>query len=249
MLPYLRWSAIWIAWVVVRRRGLLAVLSLRRDGREPIDLILLIFPFAVALYLISPYTFFTGSPRYLFALYPVFAVALAATATVAAEQISAKWPRQGARVALAFGGVLLVALGSVDTVTSDMHFLGGSRGYTTDLQLRQAVRFLQAQGDQYVYGEYWTAMPAYYFAAGTDLRIAAWDFGFRFADVLAAVNAAPRFAYVSTNRPGDYSADAVIAALNANAATYRVTRFGSATVVDQLSRQLRPNQLGLVKHK
>jgi hypothetical protein len=236
--------AVWVAWAYVRRRGLFAILTLRAEDREPIDLILLIFPFAILLYIVSPYTWFVGTPRYLFVVYPIFAVALAAAGAHVIERGLPGWSTPRRPVVLSAVAVCVIALAVLSTTANIVHYIGPTDGRTTDSEIRQSLRFMQAQGDHYVYSEYWTAMPAYYFAANNKLQIAAWDFGDRFADVLAKVNSAPDFAYLTSSRSGEDYGPAVADALKQHGVSYRETRFGYATVFDRLSVPIRPQTLG-----
>ena len=86
VLPRAVWPAaltvlaiLWGAGVIVRWRGLVDLLLLRRAGRQrPADLVLVAPPLVVGLYLATPFTVWTGDPRYLYAAYPWLFFGLAA---------------------------------------------------------------------------------------------------------------------------------------------------------------------------
>ena len=173
-------AALW-----VRRRGLWALVTLRRDGRQPIDIVLASFLVAPLLYGLSDFTWFAGEPRYLFTLYPMLAVALAALAMSA--------PRRAVATAL---GVALVgitlALSAVQIDRGLDHdgfppLQDGGVSYTEDLP--EVAEALGQEGVTEAYSSYWLAYPLVYASEG-DLAVSPYTDP-RFPDIDAEVAASP----------------------------------------------------------
>jgi len=66
-------AAVW-----TRRMGLWDMLTLRLTRRRPVDVVILAFLITPPIYAFAKFTWYAGEPRYLFTLYPLLAVGLAA---------------------------------------------------------------------------------------------------------------------------------------------------------------------------
>lgn len=225
----------WLGAVVVRRRGLAALVSLRLprqrgSGSQPVDLLVLAVPVAVILYLSSPNAWYGGTPRYLFLAYPILVLGLAA---LVPARVTA-----GAPLAL----VILAGLAGTSLTMIGDHastMTGPSAG-----ELGAAAAYLGAHGDRYVYSDYWTGLPLQYVAGGR-LTVGVEGPGLeRLPYLRHAVDAAPRYAYVAASGPED-SLAATRAALVTHGVRYHLARFGAIYVFDRLRPELRPWQLGI----
>lgn len=255
--PYLQTAALaflalaWVAAVVVRRRGLAALLSLRPrsapvspadpDGRpapgwwrgasaQPVDVLVLAVPVAVILYLSSANAWYGATPRYLFVAYPILVLGLAA--------LVPSRLRVGAPLAL---GILAGLAGTSLTMVADhaTDTTGPAAG-----QLRAAAAYLTAHHERFVYSDYWTGMPLQ-FVAGGRLAVGVEGPGFdRLPSARRAVDRASRYAYVAASGPED-SLTATRAALVAHRVRYHTVRFGAVHVFDDLRPELRPWRLGI----
>ncbi len=153
-------AAVW-----TRRQGLWRMVTLRRDGREPIDLVLVAFIITPIIYAASAFTWYSGEPRYLFTLYPLLAVALAAGAF-------AFRGRARMVVAIAMVAISALVLGrtmqQIQPVGFVQHAATGDRVYTE--QAPQVVATLKKMGITAAYTDYWLGYPLQY-AAGDAVAI------------------------------------------------------------------------------
>ena len=153
-------AAVW-----TRRGGIGRLVTLRRDGREPIDLVLLAFIITPFIYSASAFTWYSGEPRYLVTLYPLLAVALAAGAFAF---------RGRARIAAAIIMLAVSALVLGRTMQQIvqpgpiMNALTGDPVPTE--QASQVARALEDMGIQSAYADYWVGYPIQY-AAGDALAV------------------------------------------------------------------------------
>jgi hypothetical protein len=216
-----------------RRRGLRSLLTGRVDGRVPADLLLAVPVVVVVAYAASNSTWYTGTPRYLMIVYPLFVIGLAALI-----------PRLELRLVAAVG----VALVLVSATLSWGFFRDLGPTVTNpalaqrDDVMRRVVDRLSSQHEHYVYADYWTAMPLQYIA-GDRLDVAVCLGSKRFPDIQAAVAAQSSPVYVSS--PLDGGADPVGSALRAHHVSFRQTRIGFVTIYDQIPAGLQPHDIGL----
>lgn len=218
--------------VVRHRRGIVAVLLLRTDGRSGLDALLASVPFLVVVYCASKWAWVAAEPRYLYAFSPVLLWCLAAALPARPGPV---------RLTAVLVGCAVFAATSLTMI--------GNRPYRTaadGIHNPKAVAdFLRANGDQYGYAEYWTAMPILY-ASGDTLDISSMTAGRnKFPDVTAAADAAPTTFYVAAGvtSTARYGGQWMEQQLKSHAVSYRRTVIGSQVVFDQLSPALKPWQL------
>jgi hypothetical protein len=229
--------------VFVRRRGILAVLTLRNGQRASIDLIILIIPVAVLIYLISTHSWYTRSPRYLYVLFPLTAVAAAAGVCWIRARVAGRRPWRIAVTAIAIG---VVAIGFADSAFYPTVYPSIEIPGTSTANLQAAVRYLEKHGPHDVYAEYWVAVPTQYFAENGLVNVAPWKTGASKSPASSeAVAAAPTFGYLLANRSGSPSAAEFAQTLKAAGVTYKRVTIGTATVFENLEPDLRPSQLHL----
>jgi hypothetical protein len=220
------------AWV--RRRGLWALVTLRRDGRRPIDLVLASFLVAPLLYGLSDFTWYAGEPRYLFTLYPSLAVAAAA--------LVLRTPR---RVAPAVGVALIgvtLALSAIqidDAIAGDGYPPVIDGGLVLEEDLPDVARALEREGVDAVYANYWLAYPLQ-FAAGEALAVSPYgDQRFPALDAAVATSPEPP-AYVT---PLGEGAAQVRRGLRALGTTFDERRVESVVVFSDLSQPRTPAEV------
>lgn len=154
--------------IYLRRRGLVALVLLRTQVREPIDLIILALVLTPVLYTASTFTWLTSEPRYLFTVYPMVAVAIAAGILGLPSTTTRLATTLGTLIATAF--VLGV---SVDAATRAGGTLSTARtGAFPNQDLPLVVEALNARGATTAYGNYWLAGPLQ-FASGNNIEVAA----------------------------------------------------------------------------
>lgn len=201
------------------RARLLAMVTLRVDGRAPVDL-LLIAPFVVAaLYVTSPNTVYTATPRYLFSAYPLLFIAIAALLPP-----PRRWP-------VAFG-VATAAVGTVSAMLCATYFAHSPHRPTLadrESMLRRVVSTLTDRGERAVYADYWTAMPLQYYA-GDRLAASPCIGTPRFPRIDRRVAAAADPVYVNADND-----PRIATALRKAGITFRTTRIGAYEIYDQLS--------------
>jgi hypothetical protein len=213
-----------------RRRGLLDLVRLRQQRRAPADLLLIVPVIVVVAYATSDSTWYTGTPRYLFVIYPLFAIAVAAIV-----------PRVSAAKVAAGGTVIVVLM----ALSSGGFFHGLVTEPSTadrDRVLRQVAEHLSAEHEQFVYAGYWTAMPLQY-VAGDKLDVAVCVGSKRFAATQTAVASQSVSVYLST--PLDGASDPIGTALRSHHVEFRETQIGFVTIYDHLPENVRPHDLGL----
>ncbi len=225
-----------LCWL--RRHGLGQLLRGRLVDRDPFDVLLLVPPITIALYLSSGAGAIRIDPRYLVSLYPVLAIGIAAML----PRRSPSW--------LAVASVLTVAVIALPTVRyfrhGSWHPAIGSQvsAHARDETLSDVADFLVANNERVACSGYWTAMPLQ-FVAGDRLTVGVCAvIQDRFADVRDKVLAAPNVAYVIDRDPsaGDIG---IRSLLDQHNVKYRVTAFKNFDVIDQVGAGGRPQQLGL----
>lgn len=183
----------WLAWA--RRHGLLDILRLRTANRQPIDLMVAAFLVTPFLYALTPFTWLTTEPRYLFTLYPLAAVAIA----------WGVWqlPTPHMRAALGACGVAGCAALLLPTIVDSSNRAGAG-----PVELVSAVRTealapvadaLLQQGVTAAYADYWTAIPLQ-FESGDRIDVSAGPVG-QFHDSEARVARAPSPAVIVASGP------------------------------------------------
>jgi hypothetical protein len=154
-------AAVW-----ARRAGLLDLVTLRTGRREPIDLVVASFPLALVLYVLSDYTWFTGEPRYLFTLYPMLALGLAAIVM----RCGRLTPLVGAALVVLLLGLTTIQLRDAVRADGFPPVVGGGVIYSEDAD--DIVAVARQEGVEALYAEYWLAYPIQ-FAAGDALAVSA----------------------------------------------------------------------------
>jgi hypothetical protein len=217
------------AALVQHRRSILAVVTLRTEGRRPFTLVLLAVPLTVALYVGSRYAWFTTEPRYLFCAYPVLVLGLAAVPP------ARRW--WGPLTGVVLLG--LVAGPSIWLVASH----ADERPEGRDEDLEEAVDLLVAEDERFVYADYWTAMNLQ-FEAGDRLTVGSLNVP-RFADDRAAVDAAPDPVWVASAGVNTDDRGRMRDALEAAGVAHRERTIGLVTIFDRIDPDVRPWEIGL----
>ena len=161
-------GAAFVALLVVHRRGVLDVLTLRAGYRRPIDLLVVCVAMGLVLAIVSPTSWFGDDPRYLSPLYVVVPVLLAIAVVTLLH-------RRGPRLA---AGVSLLALTALATVAGavSLHTNGGAGNAVDGTPVRhddvvRVAEHLQDSGVRAAYGDFWIAQPLQ-FAVGDDVVVA-----------------------------------------------------------------------------
>ena len=138
-----------------RRRGLADLALLRTRNRQPVDLVIAAFLVVPFIYALTPFTWLTTEPRYLFTLYPL-AACLVAWGIWQVPHVRAK-----ATLAAAMAAACAAAL--IPSIAESAR-----RAEQGPVELVSAVRTeglapvaeaLQQQGVTAAYADYWTAIP------------------------------------------------------------------------------------------
>ncbi|CAA9269057.1 MAG: hypothetical protein AVDCRST_MAG41-2842 [uncultured Corynebacteriales bacterium] len=211
-------GGLWLPLQVLAVAGLAAAYALavvRRTGaggRRPADLLLAVPPVVAVLYALSNSTWYTGTPRYLLVTYPLLAIGVAAL-----------FRRLLPAVAVVVLSAVLCAGFFTRLPTSPTLA-------ERDGALAAAADVLVAEGQPYVYANYWTATPLQY-VAGDRLVVATVGGVVRFPRAQRAVDAAARPVYVGSGLDG--STERIRAALDRQRIPYRARTFDHVTVFDQ----------------
>lgn len=224
-------AAVW-----TRRRGLAALVTLREEGRSPVDVVLLGFLISPFLYVASEATWFTGEPRYLFTLYPLLALGAAAAVMALGPRV-----RVWAAVAALAGLGLITLVGARDALRGDpvtFTIVGGTPIRMDDLP--DVADRLDDLGVDTVYADYWLAYPLEYLSGGD--VIASPFTNTRFPELDGEVRADTTPAYAAPVGP---AADQVRNALTAEGITFREDTVDSIVVFRDLSEPVTPTELGL----
>jgi hypothetical protein len=197
-------AALWF-----RRRGLLDMLLLRRERREPVDLLIFCVVLTPVLYAQSAAARNTF-PGYMYPLYAVMPVMLAAV------PLPAVLRRRWLPVSLAAGVVMASA--GLCWLTARQFWdrgeyvvpLNTGERIPTD-QLPAVIDALVAEGARTVFADYWIANPMQFLAEGR--LVASSTSTYRFPAITAAAKADPSPALVVPAGPrADALRDAIIAA-------------------------------------
>lgn len=224
-------AAVWY-----RRRGLLALVTLREGTRRPIDAILLAFLIAPPLYVATRATWFTAEPRYLFTLYPVLAVALAAA-------VAALSPRARAPVGLALLGVmaaLTVTNAREATRQPPLTYTLVGNGSIDMKDLPGATDELERLGVRTAWADYWLAYPITYLSGG-QVEVAPFSQS-RFPHLDERVRASRSPALIAPEGP---AAEQIRAELAASGTRYDEQRARQLVVFSGLDPLRTPRELGL----
>jgi hypothetical protein len=212
------------------RSGILRVLTLRGEGREPINMLFLIPVVVIVSYASSASTWYVGQPRYVMATYPAFFIAIA---YLCPTQFS-KAARVAACAVLA--GCVALSLGYFVTATASPTL------QQRDATLSRVVSVLVADHEQDVYAGYWTAMPLQYLATDR-LQVAVCIGAIRFPSIQHAVATHGPPVYVGSSLDGS---DGVITrALTSHHLRFRARTIGFVTIYDDLSQGATPRRIGL----
>lgn len=232
-LQYLAVAVLAVAFAVAvirHRRGILATVALRADGRSPMDALLLSIPLMALLYCSSKWAWFSAEPRYLFAFSPVLLWCLAAALPERPTRARLVTVLTGSAV---FAGTSITMMLGTQQYVASVH---GSGDFTA------ASAFLVSEGDTHGYADYWTAMPMLYYSKGT-LNIAPLTGGRdKFPAVTAAADSAADTFYVAAGPDSEvrYGGRWMEKVLQSHHVTYRRTRFGALVVFDRLSPSVKP---------
>ena len=216
-----------------RRRGLIALVTLRAAGRRPIDLVLLAFIITPFLYAASPFTWYIAEPRYLFTLYPLVAVAAAAGVMA----IRTTEFRMATAVTAIVGSAFLLCTSIDGSVRANGWLNAAAIGGFFNEDLPQVAEVLEQEGATTAYSNFWMAGPLQ-FATGGAVPVGAglWT---QFPDIEERVAADPRPAVVVPTDPGSAL---VKQALDSTGRTYTATPAGRFTVFTGITPPWRPGQ-------
>lgn len=219
-----------------RRQGLLALVTLRREGVAPVDPLLLAFLIAPVVYVASDFTWYTGTPRYLFSLYPALAVLVTAAVL--------SLPRH--RLAAAMAALVLVgglsawnAAEAERRGAGEFTIVGGGRVISADVA--RAAEELSRRGVTAAFADYWLGYPLAYFSEG---RIAVAPFTntrFPALDALVRDDSTPAYA-----APAGAAADQIENALRQGGVRYERVPVASVVLFTDLEPRRDPRELGLV---
>lgn len=223
-----------VAVALLRWRTMLRLVTFR-PGAEPADVLLLAALLMPPMYVVSSFAFLTEEPRYLFVVYGLLPVALAALVP---------WRRGAVAVVVEVVLVALMALSTADgvRVTYSNDGLGPntrlSRVQSEDLPA--VVDALEQEGVREVWGGYWLAHPLAFVA---DHRVTAgsWEAP-RFQEDFDAVMASANPAYAA---PTGVDADELAAALTAAGATFRTRQVESVTLFLDITPAVQPTRIGV----
>jgi 4-amino-4-deoxy-L-arabinose transferase-like glycosyltransferase len=183
----------WAAWA--RRHGLVDLVLLRTTNRRPIDLVIATFLVTPFLYALTPFTWLTTEPRYLFTLYPLAAVAI----------VWAIWQLHRPPMR-AFLGASLLTVSTVVLVPAIAE--SSNRAQQGPIEMGSPVRTemlapvadaLKRQGVRAAYADYWTAIPLQ-FESGDQIDVSAGAVG-QFPDSEGRVAQTPSPAVVVASGP------------------------------------------------
>jgi hypothetical protein len=182
--------------LVVRRRGIVDLVTLRTARRRPIDLILLTLLITPVLYAASPFTWFTAEPRYLFVLYPFAATAI----TAGLISIPVLEFRISAVITAIIVATFLPAVALAGTPATHGSVITVRTG-PLDLRSVPAVAgALARQGVTHAYANYWIAGPLQ-FATGNRVQVAS-GYWSQFPDIERDVRRSRQPAIVVPTNPG-----------------------------------------------
>jgi len=226
-----------------RRRSLGALLRFRREGREPGDILLLAPPIIVIIYCSSSSAAWITDPKYLFSVYPLLALGVAA---MLPQRVNSR---------LVVASVLVGVLIAVPCVQFFKHAAlqvagpagaGGPStvldGHERDRQLLRIATDLKAENETYVFSTYWTGMPLSYLA-GPKLNVEVIYAIERFPDAIARAAGTANPVYVLN--PAITWDQWIINILTASHLPYRERHYGSLVVFDHLGPGGLPQQLKL----
>jgi hypothetical protein len=222
--------ALLVIALVRRRHGLWSVIRLRREGREPFDLVLLSIPVVVVGYTASRFAWFTTEPRYLFVAFPLLIFGLARLV-----------PRAGAGRGLVGAAVILFVAGpSLTLLVTRADDVPGTR----DDDLETVVDLLVEDGTTDVYAPYWTSMPLE-FVADDRLTVGTLTEPQRLPEERRSVDDAPEPVWVASRGVNSDDITPMRAALDAAGISHRERQVGDISIFDRFSRDVRPWEIGL----
>ena len=212
--------------VCVRRAGLRDMIMLRTTRRQPIDMVLAGMVLCPIVYALSPFAWLRTEPRYLFTLYPLAAIA------VAAAVVAVPPGRVRSTLAPILAGAIVLGFGA--TAVAQMN--GAPRAIVTNLgevapaDIDAAVRGLDAAGVRTAYANYWLAGPIQ-FASEDRISVAtgAWT------QLPAVEQAVRRSAAPAIIVPTGAGTASITSRLRANGHRFDVLRFGTITVVTSIA--------------
>ena len=224
-------AALWF-----RRRGLLDLARLREGRRAPVDLLLVCAVFAPVLFVQSKAARL-DFPGYLFPLYAVVPVLLAAVPLPAAA-LRRRWIPASA----AAGVVVLLAAQcwvSADQIRDrgDYVLPVASGEYIRTDQLPPVIDALVAAGVRSAFADYWIANPMQFLAG--DRLVVSSSYTYRFPAITARAKADPSPALVVATGP---RADALRQAITAAGSTAREQRVNRLTLFTGIEPGLVPGE-------
>lgn len=219
-------AALW-----ARRRGVLDLITARTSSRAPIDIVLLAFAITPFIYAWSTYTWYSGEPRYLYTLYPLLAIAIAAGVFAFRDR----------RVRIAVAAIILVGSAALLGRTMALVHSGGGTlaaadgGIVVASDLPAVAAHLEEQGVRSAYADYWVAYPLQ-FSGGADIAVSPYT-NSHFPALDRQVGADPNPAIVSVTGPG---ADAMRSQLQSSGRSFTEARVGAFTVFTSVRPVRRP---------
>jgi 4-amino-4-deoxy-L-arabinose transferase-like glycosyltransferase len=212
------------------RSGILRVLTLKTEGRDPINLLFLVPVVVVVSYVSSASTWYVGQPRYIMTTYPTFFIAIA---YLCPTQLS-KVARFVACTVVA--GCVALSLGYFVTTTASPTL------QQRDATLSRVISVLVADHEHDVYAGYWTAMPLEYLATNR-VQVAVCIGAIRFPAIQHSVATHGPPVYIGSSLDG--SNGVITRALKSHHLRFRARRIGFVTIYDHLSQGATPRRIGL----
>ncbi len=218
------------AWT--RRMGLWDMLTLRMTRRRPVDVVILAFLITPPIYAFAKFTWYAGEPRYLFTLYPLLAIGLAAGVFALTGR---------ARMVMAI--VLVAASALVLGRTMQQLLPAGLATASVSGQLVPSedaptlAADLKAKGVRSVFADYWVAYPLQF--AGGDAFVVTPNGSSHFPAYDARSYADPDAVIVA---PTGAMADATRAQLQATGRRFQTATVARYTIFSRIAPPLRTPQ-------
>jgi uncharacterized integral membrane protein len=221
---------------VVKRSTILRFALMRREGRDPVDILLVSIVLACALLVASPAAYFSGEPRYLFCSFP--SMILLATHLI---------PRRAhgglRRYLMPLGSVALLAFiggPAVTMIATHAHDVQGDR----DRDMATVTDVLEREGTRFVYADYWTAMNLQ-FVAGDRLTVGSASAPQRLPLERKAVDRAARPPWVASVGVNTSDIVPMRDRLVKSGVTFRERRVRTVSIFDQFVPDVRPWDVGI----
>lgn len=148
-----------------RRMGLWDMVTLRLKRRRPVDMVILAFLITPPIYAFAKFTWYSGEPRYLFTLYPLLAVGLAASVFALAGRA-----RMVVAIILVAASALILGRTMQQLLPNGFVIQSVSGQIIVPEDAPAVADALRKDGIRSVFADYWVAYPLQ-FAGGNDLAV------------------------------------------------------------------------------